>query len=397
MSFITRDQNGIDVISASDAHPLGRDIWPKLAPQLSIVKHVRNCGWIYVDRYIGWINEQSKKNGVSFLQGKVSSVHLENDHNSARVVLADGSELRFDSIVLAAGPSFKTFISRSLPSTGPDGSVVDNVSLFGRPMPSFKLILEVHAKVIIRDELGVIPRGAPLMLFDDPAEMEWTAEQHKFISEREELSFLLKPFRGGVHFRPLGGQDSNQIVAIWTYNTDIDTSEPHQAAPLLKRHGAAIERLNKAAENAAPASLAEELNAHEFDQYYGEICLRGLANFVPGLKAYFSTATNPTSASNPYIEEVAAGYYVKTPENRPFIGPAWSDEKRVFLASCFSGFGIMTAPAAGQLLASHVLNSIGNGINYALDDYTTEFLPSRYLDDDYLEKVAKLAGNNGQL
>lgn len=371
--------------------------------ELSIAKHVRNCGWIYVDRYIQWINEQSKQNGVSFIQGEVKAVNLEEKSNqSVRVLLSDGREVHVDSVVLAAGPSFKTFLSRSYPSAGPDGSIVDNVSLFGRLLPSFKLILEVHAKVIINDENGIIPRGAPLMLFDDPVTLEWSDEQKKYISEREEeLGFLLKPFRGGVHFRPLGGENSKQIVAIWTYNTDIDTSEPHQSAPHIKRHGRAHSRPKTdtqiSAESSPPASLADELNTRDFDAYYGEICLRGLAHFVPGLKAYFSTAANPTSESNPYIEEVVAGYYVKTPENRPFIGPAWSDEKRVFLATCMSGFGIMSAPAAGRLLASHVINSINNNHIYDLPDFAGEFLPSRYLDDAYIEKVEKLAGNNGQL
>lgn len=369
---------------------------------LTVAKHVRNCGWIYVDRFIGWMHEESKKNGVSFLQGHVVRTILEDEkHKPVQVILADGTELIADTVVLAVGPAIKTFLSRSEPSVGPDGSIIDNVSLLGRALPSFKLIMEVHAKVIIRDEFGVIPRGAPLMLFDDPVTLEWTEEQRSFISGREDLSFLLKPFRGGVHFRPLGGKDSKQIVAIWTYNTDIDTSEPNKAAPHIKRHGSSVGSRQATQQSGlapeASSSLAEDLNSRDFDEYYGEICLRGLAHFVPGLRAYFSTAPNPTSSSNPFIEEVAAGYYVKTPENRAFIGPAWSDEKRVQMLSCFSGFGIMSAPAAGQLLASHLINSVNNDDIFPLPEYHTEFLPSRYLDDAYLEKVNKLAGNNGQL
>ena len=49
---------------------------------------------------------------------------------------------------------------------------------------------------------------------------------------------------------------------------------------------------------------------------------------------------------------VDGGYYAKTPENRPLIGPlpiagAWVN-------AAYSGFGIMGACAGGELLAAHV-------------------------------------------
>ncbi|MEN8261283.1 MAG: L,D-transpeptidase family protein, partial [Pseudomonadota bacterium] len=49
-----------------------------------------------------------------------------------------------------------------------------------------------------------------------------------------------------------------------------------------------------------------------FDPHYPEIALRGLAEMLPDLQAYFGRAPRP------YVD---GGYYTKTKENRPLVGP----------------------------------------------------------------------------
>ena len=66
---------------------------------------------------------------------------------------------------------------------------------------------------------------------------------------------------------------------------------------------------------------------------------------IPGLSAY---ADDGPSAI------VDGGYYCKTPDNRPLIGPTAIDG--VYLLGALSGFGIMASQAAAELLAAHVLD-----------------------------------------
>jgi glycine/D-amino acid oxidase-like deaminating enzyme len=366
-----KEMDGIDVIEVGDGPYLFQPNWPLMKEGLVVAKHVRNCGWIYVQRYIDWINQQSRKSGVKFIQDTVKSAYLESSKQggSGKVSVTFGkfpSTQEFDQIVLALGSKVNTWIKRSGASIGPDGSEIQNLTLLDRPLPSFKLILEIHAKVIFRDPLKIIPRGAPLCLFDDAVTLEWSDQQRLWIESQPHLRYLLEPFKGGVHFRPLGEDD--ELVGIWTYNLDVE--DGFDGFP----------------------------DHPSIDEYYGEIVVRGLSHFIPALKAYVGTSENPISRANPFISNVKAGYYCKTAENRPFIGPAWQEDPRVLLMGCLSGFGIMSAPGAGEIIASYVINQAsGASAPMALPSYAREFLPSRYTDDEYLAKLQKLAGNSGQL
>jgi glycine/D-amino acid oxidase-like deaminating enzyme len=113
------------------------------------------------------------------------------------------------------------------------------------------------------------------------------------------------------------------------------------------------------------------------DELYTEVVMRGLATMVPGLTKYLGGL--PES----YVD---GGYYTKTRENRPLIGPAGSG---VHLVAGLSGFGVMVAAGAGDLAARHITGS-------ALPAYADHFLLARYDDPDYLTEIASLE-NSGQL
>ena len=107
----------------------------------------------------------------------------------------------------------------------------------------------------------------------------------------------------------------------------------------------------------------------EWDPFLPEITLRGMAVLVPGLRQYLDPMPKP------YVD---GGYYTKTPENRPLIGPL--DVPGTYVCSAFSGFGIMASCASGELLAKHVTGG-------DLPSYAPAFNPARYKDPDYRELV----------
>lgn len=85
---------------------------------------------------------------------------------------------------------------------------------------------------------------------------------------------------------------------------------------------------------------------------------------------------------------VDGGYYCKTQENRPLIGPL--PVKGAYIIGALSGFGIMAAMAAGELLAKHIIGA-------ELPDYASAFLLSRYEDPGYQRLLANWDAASGQL
>jgi glycine/D-amino acid oxidase-like deaminating enzyme len=99
---------------------------------------------------------------------------------------------------------------------------------------------------------------------------------------------------------------------------------------------------------------------------------------VPALRAY---AGKPV---RPYVD---GGYYVKTRENRPLIGPA--PVEGAYISCGYSGFGVMASCAGGELIARHMIGA-------PLPGYAPAFLFSRYQDDEYI-KLLDRWGDGGQL
>jgi glycine/D-amino acid oxidase-like deaminating enzyme len=81
------------------------------------------------------------------------------------------------------------------------------------------------------------------------------------------------------------------------------------------------------------------------------------------------------------------GYYTRTRENRPLIGSL--PIEGAYLIGALSGFGVMAACAAGELLAGYITGS-------PLPDYAPAFSLQRYENQAYLKKL-EVWGNSGQL
>ncbi len=84
---------------------------------------------------------------------------------------------------------------------------------------------------------------------------------------------------------------------------------------------------------------------------------------------------------------VDGGYYTKTRENRPLIGKL--PIEGAYVVGALSGFGVMAACGAGELVAAHVAGS-------KLPHYASAFALERYEDPDY-QRLLDTWGDSGQL
>jgi glycine/D-amino acid oxidase-like deaminating enzyme len=203
---------------------------------------------------------------------------------------------------------------------------------------------ELHLKLVFEDGRTVVGRDAPLMIWTDAVHLPWDDDERESLLSDPETAWLAQPLPGGAHTRPEGGLDSHNLLMLWDYKKRLQ--DPEFPPPM--------------------------------DDQYPEVALRGLSLMLPGLKAYFGHATRP---------RLDGGYYVKTDENRLLAGPTSVDG--VYLIGAVSGYGIMSACAAGELLAAHIAGS-------PLPTYAETFLLARYQDPEYLQSLEQL-GDSGEL
>lgn len=195
------------------------------------------------------------------------------------------------------------------------------LSLLGLELP---LGAEPHFKAWFPDPLRRFPREASLLIWNEPQEI-FSPEEKALLAEEPSLAPLLSPLPPGAHGRPEG----EGFLAL--YNPWPKAEAPGGCAP-------------------TPPSWA------------GEVALRGLFPVLPGLRAYLG--------SRPRVD---GGYYVKTPENRPLLGPV---AEGVYLLGAFSGYGVMAALGAGEALARWVVGETPPPWAEALS-------PKRYQDPGY--------------
>jgi len=238
---------------------------------------------------------------------------------------------RVSEIGLASGARIAT--DRLVVAAGPGLPGV--ATLLGVTLPVFH---ELHAKVTFHDRSRAIRRDAPFLIWNDPLHIDWSDEERRRFGDQ-------KDFPGGVHIRPVDLTHGDELYLIWTFETD---RRDYEWPP-------------------------------RFDRRYAEVVLRGCAQMAPAMAPYVNAESRGITDG---------GYYCKTPENRPLVGPLPVDG--AFVTGALSGFGLMSAHGAGELVASHVVGG-------ALPDYARWFLPSRYDDPDYRRRVEEWGPLVGQL
>jgi len=314
---------GADLITDQS---LIRKHFPALSEDIVAVLHARRCGWLSAQQLGMTLLERARAHGAELMRGRVVDVELQNGHVAGvQVETQTGvQQIATPVFINAAGPNLKRV-----------------GEMLGVNLPVFS---ELHYKISFEDSKRVVPRDVPMLIWLDETSLPWSEEERALISEDPDRHWLLEPLPGGVHTRPEGGPESETVLAIWTFHTN--PVEP--TFPIL------------------------------LDAEHHEVALRGLSRMMPGLEVYFENLPKPV---------LDGGYYTKTRENRPLVGPA--PVSGAYVIGALSGFGIMASCAVGELLAAHVLN-------YRLPDYAGAFELSRYEDPEY-QKLLENWGSTGQL
>jgi glycine/D-amino acid oxidase-like deaminating enzyme len=200
----------------------------------------------------------------------------------------------------------------------------------------------LQRKFIIPDPAQLIPRNMPFTIYADAQYLDWDAEEKAHFAKDEKYRWLLEKFPGGLHLKPEG----SGIKFGWAFSTQVEKPDWHIAS----------------------------------DDLFPQIVLKGASRFIPALKEYYNNMPSPVISF--------AGYYTRTKENWPLIGP--TELNNVFVVGALAGYGTMSACAAGLLCANYVINET------SLPDYARYFHPLRYADQDMLILIKEME-KDGQL
>ncbi len=299
--------------------------FPFIAEDAVAMLHTRRCGWLSAQQLGMYLLSAAKKCGARLVNGCITDVTVENGCVTA-VQLNQTEIIHTNTFVNAAGPLIKQI-----------GGLLDI------DLPVYN---ELHGKISFEDTHGIIPRDAPLMIWNDPILLPWSAEERADLAEFEDTAWLLNQFPAGLHFRPEGGPGAQTVLVLWPYH--IQTFE----TPVW------------------PIQIEPE---------YVEVVMRGLTRMVPGIGVYLERLNKP------YID---GGYYCKTRENRPLICPL--PVEGAYIIGALSGYGIMAATGAGELLAAHITGS-------ELPHYAPAFHLERYQDPAYQQLLSSWSAIAGQL
>jgi glycine/D-amino acid oxidase-like deaminating enzyme len=210
-------------------------------------------------------------------------------------VIADGARqtIKADIIVNAAGP-FAAHIA----------------AMHGEELPILNVLQQ---KIAFVDRNRAVDRKMPFAIDLDGQTLAWSADEREALAASPELARLLEPMPGSIHCRPDGGDQGQWIKLGWAFN-----SEP-----------------------------TEPTREPELNPYFPEIVLRAASRLQPALAQYLGAL--------PRDRVHYGGFYPMTKENWPLIGAARTPG--VFLTTALSGYGTMSACAAGDLCARAVVGA----------------------------------------
>jgi len=288
-----------------------REQFPYLSPRTCAALHVRRAGALSAQQLGMVLLEQARARGVRLLRGRLGEVHTAGGRvTGVSVETAEGARRIDAPLLIDAAGPYLADVAR-------------------RARVELPVFCERHVKLTLDDRETVVVRDAPLSIWCDETHLDWSEEEAAALREDPEGARLLEPFPPGVHGRPLGAGAS--LILYWTYHCPVETPR-------------------------FPVTWEPD---------YPEILLRGMSVMIPGLAVYRNHMPNA------FLD---GGYYTKTRENRPLIGP--TPVEGFYLCGALSGFGIMTAMGAGELLACHVAGR-------PLPACAGAFLLSRYEDPAY--------------
>jgi glycine/D-amino acid oxidase-like deaminating enzyme len=299
---------------------LDRDLlsehFPYLPSNIEAVLHIRRAGWMSAHQLGMLMLQRAKAAGLRRCNAGVIAVEREDDRVSGVRIGPGSVESRVvtRNFVIAAGPFCKQI-----------------AALLDIELPVHN---ERHLSVTFKDGLNLFPRSAPLLIWCDEQRLAWAPEERTEL-ERSQDRWLLQPLPSGLHARPEGPQESQFVLALWPYDTP--KMEPTFPVPL--------------------------------DPVYPNVVLRGLRVLLPSLSAYDNRLPNLT---------MEGGYYTRTKENRPLVGPL--PVEGAWIVGALSGFGIMGSAGCGDILAASIAGA-------ETPDFTPRFSPARYDNPDYQDLI----------
>ncbi len=301
-----------------------RQRYPQLTPNVVAMLHVQRCGAFDAIFLGNWLLAQAQAHGAQFIQDRVEKISTRGNRIET-IHLASGAEISTRTLIIAAGPLL------------PDIARMLNIAL-----PVYN---ELHGKITLRDTARVFPRNGDLFLWSDPLTLEWNKEERATFAASEETRWMLDELPASVHFLPKGTDDEPKIMALWTFD----------------------------------AHRADFVASPTFNPHYTKLVIRGLARMIPNARVYFGLEQEAV---------VDGGYYCKTRENRPLIGPL--PIQGAFIIGALSGFGVMASQGAADLLSAHIVGA-------TLPEYAKSFLLSRYDNPKYRALLENFDARSGQL
>jgi D-arginine dehydrogenase len=270
---------------------LGRDLiqefYPMFDRSVSTALHIRRAGDISGQQLGQYMLETMRPLGVRFQQASVLGISKSDRFSTDIVAGGERHTIKSDIIVNAAGP-FAARVS----------------AMHGETLP---IVNVLQQKIAFADRKRAVPRAMPFAIDLDGQTLDWSADERELLSTDPEFSRLLEPMPGNIHCRPDGGDHGEWIKLGWAYN-----SEP-----------------------------GEPVREPELNPHFPEVVLRAASRLLPSLKQYLGAL--------PRDRVHYGGYYPMTRENWPLIGAAKTPG--VFLTAALSGYGTMSACAAGDLSA----------------------------------------------
>lgn len=319
----TAAPSGVDILRNQQ---LIRTTFPTLSADINNIIHIRRAGDIDGQQLGQFMRQRIKDAGGRQLRATVRGIDA-GGHFKIEVETDGGDQLvEAEMIVIAAGPFAKrlaAMIDVHLP--------IDNV---------------FQQKLAFDDNAGVIPRQLPFSIDLDKIDLDWTEDEIELLANDDKYAGLLDSQPGGVHCRPEGGDHGSWVKLGWAYNRK--TSEPQQ-------------------------DLANE---PLLDPQFPEIVVRAASRLQPSLKRY--------SESFPTRYVHYGGYYSMTKENWPIIGPL--DVSGAYVSSALSGFGSMSACAAGAISAAWITDS-------ELPAFAEDLSLARYKNPLLMEELTNALSN----
>jgi glycine/D-amino acid oxidase-like deaminating enzyme len=276
---------------------LGRDLirqnYPTFDKEIATALHIRRAGDISGQQLGQYMLETMRPLGAQFQQARV--VGIAKADRFMVDVIADGARqtIKADIIVNAAGP-FAAHIA----------------TMHGEELPILNVLQQ---KIAFVDRNRAVDRKMPFAIDLDGQTLAWSADEREALATSPELARLLEPMPGSIHCRPDGGDQGQWIKLGWAFN-----SEP-----------------------------TEPTREPELNPYFPEIVLRAASRLQPALAQYLGAL--------PRDRVHYGGFYPMTKENWPLIGAARTPG--VFLTTALSGYGTMSACAAGDLCARAVVGA----------------------------------------